>query len=393
MKSENHLQDFVSAFRASLDDGSFIKMTLGAYHGAEKDLKNIYIRKITLKDQPQLAFTLRYQTKDVAKNYTPELAITKINDAISEGWRSANLFTTKADFSLQLRKNGHMVYAKAKPTQKNATEAGHNRDKQRHVPADSPYLHLLGVTTKDGLIHKAMQDKYRQIDKYIDIVSSLAKGHEADIKHIADMGSGKGYLTFALYDYLHRHGIFPTVTGVEYRQDLVDFCNKAAVANRFDSLSFVQGTIQDYDATGTDLLIALHACDTATDDAIAKGIKARSRMIVVAPCCHKQIRREMEKGPVAPDVSFLTEYGIFMERQAEMVTDGIRALILQYMGYDTKVFEFISDAHTPKNVMITATLNPRRKIKDDKTLGKIHDAMSFYGIKTHYLQTLLEIPL
>lgn len=391
MKSDNHLQDFVSAFRASLSDGSFIKMTLGAYHGTEKDLKNIYIRKITIKDEPLLAFTLRYQTKDIAKNYTPELAIAKINDAISEGWRSANLFTAQADFSLQLRKNGHMVYARSKPTQKSTADSGHNRDKQRHVSAASPYLHHLGITTKDGAIHKAMQDKYRQIDKYIDIVASLIKDHEADIKSIADMGSGKGYLTFALYDYLHRQGLYPAVTGVEYREDLVTFCNSVAASSGFKQLSFTQGSIQDYDATGTDLLIALHACDTATDDAIAKGIKAKSRMIVVAPCCHKQIRREMEKGTLAPDVSFLTEYGIFMERQAEMVTDGLRALMLQYMGYDTKVFEFISDAHTPKNVMITATLNPRRKVRDEKILIKIRDAMTFYGINTHYLQKLLEI--
>jgi hypothetical protein len=145
------------------------------------------------------------------------------------------------------------------------------------------------------------------------------------------------------------------VTGVEMRPDLVRLCNGIARDSNLANLEFVDGTIQKYDATGANILIALHACDTATDDAILKGISAGASLIVVAPCCHKQIRREMESGKKQNELEILTRHGIFMERQAEMVTDSLRALILEYFGYSVKVFEFVGGEHTPKNVMIAAT--------------------------------------
>jgi hypothetical protein len=138
------------------------------------------------------------------------------------------------------------------------------------------------------------------------------------------------------------------------------------------------------------LLIALHACDTATDDAIYKGIKTNAELIVVAPCCHKQIRREMEKGKTKNDVSFLTKYGIFMERQAEMITDGIRALVLEYFGYKTKIFEFISDVHTPKNVLVVGIKGEIAKSRKTEILAQIQQTKSYFGIGYHHLERLLK---
>ena len=176
---------------------------------------------------------------------------------------------------------------------------------------------------------------------------------------------------------------------------MVDLCNTVADKSDFDQLSFVQGTIEDYDATNVNLLIALHACDTATDDAIFKGISANAELIVVAPCCHKQIRRAIEQNKVKNDVSFLTKYGIFLERQAEMVTDGIRALILEYFGYKTKVFEFISDAHTPKNVLVVGVKRGeslKTKAESERQaeiLQKIKSSKEYFGIGYHHLERLL----
>jgi hypothetical protein len=206
------------------------------------------------------------------------------------------------------------------------------------------------------------------------------------------MGSGKGYLTFALYDYLHNVLNLKTkITGVEFREDLVALCNGIAMKSGFDNLGFVQGSIEDYEARQMDILIALHACDTATDDAIYKGISANASLIVVAPCCHKQIRREMETNRKANEVSFLTKYGIFLERQAEMVTDGIRALILEYHGYKTKVFEFISDVHTPKNVLIVGTKAKVTQERKEEIKKAIKQAKYDFGIDTHHLEKLLKI--
>ena len=170
---------------------------------------------------------------------------------------------------------------------------------------------------------------------------------------------------------------------------MVDLCNQIATESGFSGLSFVQGTIEDYEAAGIDLLIALHACDTATDDAIFKGIKAKAELIVVAPCCHKQIRREIEKGKAKNDLDFLTKYGIFLERQAEMVTDGIRALLLEYAGYKTKVFEFISDAHTPKNVLVVGVRAKDNTSDKGGILEKISNTKKYFGIAYHHLEKLM----
>jgi len=214
---------------------------------------------------------------------------------------------------------------------------------------------------------------------------------DAKVRNVVDMGSGKGYLTFALYDYLHNVlNQNVNMVGVEFREDMVQLCNSIAEKSNFNQLRFVEGTIDNYNTDSIDLLIALHACDTATDDAIYKGIKTNAELIVVAPCCHKQIRREMEKGKTKNDVSFLTKYGIFMERQAEMITDGIRALVLEYFGYKTKIFEFISDVHTPKNVLVVGIKGEIAKSRKTEILAQIQQTKSYFGIGYHHLERLLK---
>ncbi|MGY0040239.1 class I SAM-dependent methyltransferase [Pedobacter sp. NJ-S-72] len=251
----------------------------------------------------------------------------------------------------------------------------------------------LKVTDDNGIVYKNAQDKYKQINQYIALLDPLIRTLPVKgIKNVVDMGSGKGYLTFALYDYLvNVLKIEAKVTGVEYRQDLVDLCNKIASGSNFTGLDFVQGTIEDYKSENINLLIALHACDTATDDAIYKGIAGNAELIVVAPCCHKQIRRQMEKGKASNELDFLTKYGIFLERQAEMVTDGIRALILEYFGYRTKVFEFISDAHTPKNVLVVGVKTKEQLVDKEEILKKIKRTKEYFGIEYHHLESLVKI--
>ena len=174
---------------------------------------------------------------------------------------------------------------------------------------------------------------------------------------------------------------------------MVELCNGIALNAGFNDLSFVEGSIQDFKAERIDLLIALHACDTATDDAIYKGIKAGAKLIVVAPCCHKQIRKEMTLAKSKNELDFLLKYGIFMERQAEMVTDGIRALILEYFGYKTKVMEFISDVHTPKNVLVVGVKNKTSQVDQTDVLTKIKETKAYFGINYHHLERLLELDI
>ena len=375
---------FSSAIEGSLQDGSFVKLALGDYRGTEDQLKNIHVRKIQIKREEKLSFTYRYKTRDIVKNQSLVEGVAHIREALASGFRVATLFTTAFDLVLE-----NQSLKKKEPSHTAPVSSGHDCDKKRLIGTENKvYLRALNMTDAKGAVFKSAQDKYRQINKYVEILSGLVQGLAPDhLKKIIDMGSGKGYLTFALYDYLIGIGLRPDVTGVEYRAELVTLCNQIAEDARFQGLHFAQGSIADYDCSGVNILIALHACDTATDDAIYKGIRAGAELIVVAPCCHKQIRREIEKSRSQNDLGFLMKHGIFVERQAEMVTDGLRALIMEYFGYSTKVFEFISDAHTPKNILIVG--RKRTSSHDPAVLKQIKAAKAYFGIETHHLEKML----
>ncbi|MEM1216904.1 MAG: SAM-dependent methyltransferase [Bacteroidota bacterium] len=259
----------------------------------------------------------------------------------------------------------------------------HDHAKARSIATDSPYLHALGITNKQGKVLQQGQRKFRQINKYLELIGHLLEQQPLrDQAHIVDMGSGKGYLTFALYDYLQRQQNVQ-LTGIELRPKLVKQCNEVAQECNFEHLRFLAQDIHDFQPDGgIDMLIALHACDTATDEAIAKGIRAEAQLIVVAPCCHKQVRKAMQPpNKLQP----MLQHGILLERQAEMLTDAIRSLLLEAHGYETKVFEFINTAHTPKNVMITAV----KGRPNQAALGQIAALKRQFGINFHHLERLL----
>ncbi len=414
---------FATQLEESLNDETFVKLSMGNYKGGEEGLKQLYVKPVIIKNKKMLSFNFRYQTRDIFKNYFREEGTSLIENFLAEGFNVATLFTTNEEHILERNAKGIFRLRTKALAQKKEVQLNHNKDKKRLILAkDNVYLQELGLTSADGVVFKNAQDKYKQINQYIEILSSLIKDlPDGTINNVVDMGSGKGYLTFALYDYLLNHqwqshplGTKTNVVGVEFRKDMVDLCNAIAQKANFDQLSFMEGTIDSYENDNINLLIALHACDTATDDAIYKGIKANAELIVVAPCCHKQIRREIEKGKAQNDLNFLTKHGIFLERQAEMVTDGLRALILEYFGYKTKVFEFVSDVHTPKNVLVVGIKSKKLKVKSEnldgvdevgqseiptsrearnkeEILKKIKDTKTYFGIGYHHLERLMNI--
>lgn len=385
------VEEFINAFEQSISNNSFIKLSLGNYKGSEENLKNIYVRRVLIKKEEKFSFTYRYKTRDIVKNYSLDETRTLFETLIAKDFHVGTLFTEAEELQFEILKNNKITLKKKVTDTKEVPLPEHDHSKSRLISSENKsYLHELNITDKDGNVFKKAQDKFRQINHYIEILSALIKEIPTDRQlNVADMGSGKGYLTFALYDYLNNVlRVDAHVTGVEFRQDLVALCNEIAQHSNFENLHFEEGTIENFDSKDVNLLIALHACDTATDDAIFKGISAGADLIVVAPCCHKQIRREMEKSKTGNDVQFLTRYGIFLERQAEMVTDGIRAMILEYFGYKTKVFEFISDAHTPKNVMIVGTKDKRNMADQPGILKKIQEAKQYFGIGYHHLEKI-----
>jgi len=386
------IEEFLSALKSAFADGSLVRLKLGGYHGPEADLKSVEAKKVMVKREERLSFTYRYKTRDIIKNHILPEAVAMLRRGLKDEFRSAQLATTA--FDLAFERNGDKVRLKrVEVAGREAVSTGHDRAKNRPLAgSDKPYLNALGITGKDGAVRNDAQDKFRQINKMVEIFAPLIQAIKAEKPRIVDMGAGKGYLDFALYDYLANVAGRPAeIVGVEMRDKLVADGNAIAAHSGFEGLSFVAGTILDYDPTGADAVIALHACDTATDDAIYRGIAAGASLIAVAPCCHKQIRREMTaNGRADGTLDFLLRHGTFMERQAEMVTDGLRALLLEQNGYRTKVFEFVSDAHTPKNNLIVAEKDARAGRDGVGIAEAIAKAKAMFGIERHYLETLLE---
>jgi len=380
---------FIHAFSQSLNDGSLVKCTLSKSVVSASELpENVFIRSVLLKKGLHAAFNFRFTNRDEVKNYTPDSAVSELRSMLGAVFLNASLITTTRNLSLQMKKGGETRLSESAPTQTQAPAPAHNREKKRLLDPMAPWLRMLGITSANGEILAQSNDKWRQINKYLEITGGLiTEARLPGDARIADMGSGKGYLTFALYDYLRSVlGTNPQITGIELRQPLVDMCNSCANDAGFDGLSFAATNISEYTPERLDMLIALHACDTATDLAIAAGVRNGARIIVVAPCCHKQIRRDMApKNEMTP----VLRHGILEERQAEIITDGIRALLLESEGYQTRVFEFISAEHTAKNVMITAVRgkpNPQRR---KKALEEVKAIKESYGISAHALEKLL----
>ena len=379
---------FLDTFQTAFEAGHLLKCTLSKpTSAAASDLKNIYIRPVTLKNGVKIAFNYRYKTRDEVKNHSLPEAIELLKNLMGPAFSNAELFTTGRDYSLRFEKDGTVRWSDKKPTTTVAPETTHNREKKRLLDPAASWLHALGITSAKGEVLANAQDKWRQINKYLEIIESLLRHHPLPVDaRIADMGSGKGYLTFALYDFLVSHmNMQPQITGIELRPALVDFCNKTARESAFAGLQFIATDINAYHPERLDMLIALHACDTATDLALATGIKQKAQIIVAAPCCHKQIRRDMAaQNEMAP----LLKFGILEERQAEILTDGIRALLLEANGYKTNVFEFISSEHTAKNVMITA-VEGKKSSAGQAALNKVAALKAGFGVKEHYLERLL----
>ena len=285
--------------------------------------------------------------------------------------------------------------AEALPALRSFSEAGakagetHDRAKSHPIPADAPWLHALGVTDGRGRPRTGMADKFRQIEKFAELLTHLlAETNLPDDRELSvtDMGSGKGYLTFATAALL---GPRARIRGIECRDELVGLCNRVARETNFSNLEFISGDITNaLLPTHLDVLIALHACDTATDDALARGIAAGAALLVVAPCCQKELRPQLTAPPVlAPAL----RHGIFQERQAEFATDALRALLLEWAGYRTKVFEFISTEHTAKNLMIAAEKSSAPG--DANIAKKLRAFAQFYGIRRQRLAEQLGFAL
>jgi 2-polyprenyl-3-methyl-5-hydroxy-6-metoxy-1,4-benzoquinol methylase len=381
------LKNFVDLIEKSIEAGDFVKMTLSKPHEKETELKTVYGRLIDLKKTQNLSFTFSYQTKDLTKNYDITSGLLEIHQLVAAKFKNATLITSEWNYQLMTSKKGKMSLLRLKNTETATISTSHDREKKKLVSGDENYLKLLGVADQNGNVIPKMADKFKQINKYLEILEGMIVSTKLPKNiDIVDMGCGKGYLTFALYDFMtNKLGMQVKIVGVEVREDLVDTCNAIALKCGYENLKFQKNSIESFEQDKIDILIALHACDTATDDALYSGIKSKASLIVSAPCCHKQIRKQVKgKEQNSP----LMKYGIFKERQFEMVTDTIRALILEKNQYQSNIFEFVSNEHTRKNILLVgakSTKTPNVEHIDTK----IEAIKSEFQIDKHYLEELI----
>ena len=377
------MEKFFEKLDAALKSSTIVKMTLSKPVSKNNELRNIYVKPILLKDNKMCQFTYRYERRDETKNFDMTQTMEQVRSLVPAVFQNVSLFTLTEDVTLLVSKKGKPTLMCKKINESREVDMSHDHEKQRLIDPTNPWWHLLGLTSRDGKVMADMQHKFKQICKYVEIVDGVMRQTKFDDEiHIADMGAGKGYLTFSLYEYLTTHYDKKIVMeGVEIRKDLVLKINDIIEKCKLQNFKFIENSIENYKPENLDVLIALHACDTATDDAILKGIRNNAKLIICAPCCHKQIRREMEK---SGKTNAMTRFGIFLERQAVMITDAVRALVLEYCGYKTQVMEFIEIDNTPKNVLLVGRKSD--KPVDKEAIAKqIKELLDNFGIGEHYL--------
>jgi hypothetical protein len=387
----SELEQFLEYITQTFNNESLQRVLLSKYQGNESDLERITIRPVKIKEQLLLSFLYEYRTNHITKNVTLNNAITFIETSLVSDFKNAHLLSNEWEIQCSISKKGKVLLNKQRnKNSQTVTPRTHNQDKHRFVEQSRPYLHELGITDANGNVIPSMSRKWKQINKFIEVLSGAIENtglKKRDLIHIADFGSGKAYLTFAVHDYLSAQlGIKTQVTGVELRQPLVDLCNNTAHKLCLTGIHFEQGDVQHFAAKNIHVMIALHACDTATDYAIHMGIRSGADIIMCSPCCHKQLRPQLKSPALLAPV---LQHGIHLGQEAEMITDGLRALLLEANGYDTQVFEFISLEHTSKNKMILA--QKRTTLRDNSAiLQQIKAIKAFYGIQEHCLEMLLQ---
>jgi hypothetical protein len=382
-------------------EGLWHRLVLSRPHGAEDGVLRTTVRPILLKGKATLSFVDSYATRDITKNLPEPLGLARVDELLGDVFRNAHLFTTTAELQLKLGKKGrgdagHLTERALAPSADTvaASPAGtHDRVKKRWVVQSRPFLTALGITTPEHQLVPAMAGKWKQINKFVEILAhAIDKSRLKDSTtiRVVDFGAGKAYLTFAVHDWLqHGKAVQAQVTGVELRAELVEQGNRVAHDLGLQGMALAQGDVQSWPHEPMDVMIALHACDTATDHAIHLGVRAGAELIVCSPCCHKQLRPQL----LSPHpLRSVFQHGIHAEQQAEMLTDSLRALLLQAAGYDAQVFEFVSLEHTAKNKMILAVKRqqPLSEPARAALLTQVAELKQFFGVRQQALERLLQ---
>lgn len=356
----------------------------------EAPFDKVAIRPIYLKEVLMFQFEGFLGPKAFHENVSAEALTEKLVGLASQFFKQMQLSTTAFDYDIKINRLGQ-ASVKRQASPKARMVEGHNRVKQYLLNDGEPvdFLIRLGVMDEAGRVYKKKYDKFKQLNRFLefadDCMPALRDRYEdkGEAIRIIDFGCGKAYLTFALYHYLVKVQQMPVqIVGLDLKTDVIAFCNEVAKDLNYDGLTFLEGDISHYeDDAKADMVVTLHACDNATDEALVKAIGWEAKVILSVPCCQHEFFKQLD----APEQSAMLKHGILRDKLNSLVTDSLRGLALEALGYEVQMLEFIDMTHTPKNVMIRAYKGTKKQVD----MGEFDQFMASWGLKDSYLRSRL----
>ena len=347
-------EELIDTLVQRFNEGSFIQATISQPRYKSSELVKVKLKPVQLKNEIHIQFEYHYER--ILKHENVKLTeVRAVLQQQLEQFRQMQAEFTAEKAHIQLTKKFKVSWKTEKTATKKVADLSHNRKKNYLLDDETPYPFLirLGVQTPEGKVKKQKYDKFRQINRFVEYIDdALAYLPKDRPVRILDFGSGKSYLTFALYHYLHiEKGLDIRVTGLDLKKEVIEECNVIAKDLGYDQLEFLVGDINDYnEETAVDMVVTLHACDVATDMALARAVKWGAKVILSVPCCQHELFSQID----SPALDVMLQHGLLKERFSALATDSIRAELLSIVGYDAQLLEFIDMEHTPKNILIRA---------------------------------------
>ena len=347
--------------------------------GAERTFNKIDVKPVLIKGTVYFQVSRYFDQKVFHENLSKTEAMNVLHELMGTYFKQAQFFTTQADVQVLFNKKGDGTVLKKAPSRFEVSLT-HDRKKEYIIPEGEAcdFMEALGVMDADGRVYKKKYDKFRQLNKYLEFVED-SMGSFEDEMTIIDFGCGKAYLTFALYYYLVKlKGKKAQIIGLDLKRDVIEFCNETAQKLGYESLIFKIGDISDFDYNGkVDMVVSLHACDTATDEAIFKAVTWGAKVIFAVPCCQHELFAQLKNDQMTP----LLKHGVIRDKLATIVTDTLRANALEAVGYTVQMLEFIDMEHTPKNILIRAIKTEKSPIKLIEDYSRYLDFKAAWQVK------------
>jgi len=359
---------------------------------SKPEKKNSQFKKLVISKQKNGYQLEKFTDKQVFhKNVKFESLADKICELLQEDFCQLNAWEESAEYDIKISKNGKVFFAKRSSQTAPRPKFEHNR-KKNYILEEGKIIDPLidmGIFTKEGKVVSSMYDKYRQINRFIEIIDDeISKLKTKKTFNVIDFGCGKSYLTFILYYYLTEiKKMDVKIVGLDLKKDVIEKCNLAAKKYRYEGLSFELGDINGYKCGfAVDMVVTLHACDTATDFALFNAVNWGANLIFSVPCCQHEVNSQMK----AENLSILTKYGIIKERAAALITDAVRANMLEYCGYKTQLLEFVDFEHTPKNILIRAKKSNLSAAAKQKALAEVEAINAEFSLKPTLYELVLK---